>query len=89
MSEPYLEVTYRHGRPIAAYYYLPRASGAVSSRTERAEAGLLIDYDESGDAIGIEITAPGEASLERLNMVLDMLDQAPISADDIAPLHAA
>ena len=24
MKEPYLEVTFRHGRPIAAYYYLPR-----------------------------------------------------------------
>jgi hypothetical protein len=30
MKEPYLEVTFRHGRPLAAYYYLPTA-GSLST----------------------------------------------------------
>ena len=30
MKERYLEVTFRHGRPIAAYYYLPRSADQKS-----------------------------------------------------------
>ena len=39
MKHSYLEVTYRKGRPLAAYYYLPRRDGDKSARTERAERG--------------------------------------------------
>ena len=37
MRENYLEVTFRHGRPIAAYYYLPREANQKSARTRRVE----------------------------------------------------
>ena len=48
MTTPYLEVTYRVGRPFAAYYYLPRTRPAKSVRTRRVEPGLVIDYSASG-----------------------------------------
>ena len=63
MHESYLEVTYRHGRPMAAYLYLPRRRGDRSHRTSRAAGGLLIDFNRQGRPIGIEITAPGKLSL--------------------------
>ncbi len=53
----FLEVTYRKGRPIAAYYYLPRQDGDRSTRTERVDGGLIVDYTADGRAIGIEITS--------------------------------
>ena len=56
MREPWLEVTFRHGRPIAAYYYVPWATNQKSARTRRVEPGLVIDFTASGQAIGIEIT---------------------------------
>jgi uncharacterized protein YuzE len=65
MRESYLEVTYRHGRPLAAYYYLPKKSGDRSHGTERIEPGLIIDRSRSGRPIGIEITAPGKITLAR------------------------
>jgi len=34
MKHSYLEVTYRNGRPLGAYYYLPRHEGDASVRTE-------------------------------------------------------
>lgn len=89
MKADYLEVTYRHGRALAAYYFLPRRSGDTSHRTVRAEAGLLIDFSSDGRPIGIEITAPGAVSLSDLNKVLDQLGMEPISAEDFAPLAAA
>ena len=89
MKESYLEVTFRHGRPIAAYYYLPREPTAKSVRTRRVEPGLVIDDTADGNAIGIEITAPAKVSLAALNAVLRELGQPPASEADLAPVLAA
>jgi hypothetical protein len=89
MRERYLEVTFRHGRPIAAYYYLPREANQKSARTRRAEPGLVIDFTAEGQAIGIEITAPAKVSLAALNGVLKELGHAPASEADLAPVLAA
>ena len=89
MKERYLEVTFRHGRPIAAYYYLPREANQKSARTRRAESGLIIDFTADGQAIGIEITAPAKVSLAALNEVLNKLGHAPANEADLAPLLAA
>ena len=89
MKEPYLEVTFRHGRALAAYYYLPQQAGQKSVRTRRVEPGLVIDYAGDGQAIGIEITAPSKLSLVALNAVLDELGHARASQADLAPLIAA
>ena len=89
MKEPYLEVTFRHGRAIAAYYYLPRTANQKSLRTRRVEPGLVIDFAADGQAIGIEITTPAKVSLAALNAVLEELGHAPASQADLAPVLAA
>lgn len=89
MKEPYLEVTFRHGRPIAAYYYLPRGANQRSARSRRVEPGLVIDFGADGQAIGIEITAPTKVSLAAVNAVLRELGHAPASPADLAPVIAA
>ena len=89
MKEPYLEVTYRRGRALAAYYYLPRRTGEKSYRTRRADSGLLVDYSRDGRPIGIEITAPSKALRATINRLLRELGQKPIKRAEIAPLHAA
>jgi len=89
MKDRYLEVTFRHGRPIAAYYYLPRGTDQKSVRTRRVEPGLIIDFAADGQAIGIEITAPDLMSLAALNAVLQELGHTPASEADLAPVLAA
>jgi hypothetical protein len=89
MKEPYLEITYRRGRPIAAYLYLPRSSRDRSFRTAKAAGGLVIDFARSGKAIGIEITAPSKATATGINRVLKELGFPPIKQADLAPLRAA
>jgi uncharacterized protein YuzE len=86
MSTPYLEVTYRQGRAIAAYYYLPRRPGQRSVRTKRVEGGLLIDYAKGGRPIGVEITNPGSLSVASFNRVLRELGIHPVRREDVAPL---
>jgi uncharacterized protein YuzE len=89
MKAAYLEVTFRHGRPLAAYYYLPRRTGQKSFRTVRMESGLLADFDQQGRPIGIEITAPGKTTATVLNRVLLKYGLPELASDDLRPLRAA
>jgi len=88
MRERYLEVTFRKGRVLAAYLYLPRPSNAKSVRTEERGDGILVDYMEGGEPMGVEILAPSKISAEALNAILEQLGQPPISDDEFAPLAA-
>lgn len=88
MREPYLEITFRHGRAVAAYYYLPRQPEQRSHRTVQAGPGILVDYSVDGRPLGLEITAPAKVSLEVLNSVLLSLGLAPLEQAEFAPLAA-
>jgi hypothetical protein len=89
MKEPYLEVTFRRGRAIAAYYYLPRRSGQKSHRTVKAGTGMVIDFARDGTPIGIEIIAPSKVSAAGINRVLKRLGFEPVTRAELAPLLAA
>ena len=89
MKDTYLEVTFRRGRPIAAYYYLPRRAGQKSYRSRRIEPGLVVDFDRGGQPIGIEITTPQKLSLAALNRVLRQFGFAPVKRAELAPVLAA
>lgn len=89
MKHAYLEITYRKGQPLAAYYYLPRRNGEKSARTEQAAPGLLVDYSADGQPIGIEIPSPLRLDLAALNSVLTGLGLSPVSPEDVRPLVAA
>lgn len=89
MNESYLEVTFRHGQALAAYYYLPRRSTDKSAWTKRIEPGLVIDFTQDGKPIGIEILAPDRLTLTTFNRVLRELGFPPLKRADLAPLKAA
>lgn len=90
MTERTLQITYRKGRPFAAYLYLPHGLGEKSARTEPSPDGLLVvDYAADGRPIGIEITAPEAVSLDRINALLERLGQPPLAEQEFRPLKAA
>ena len=89
MKEPYLEITFRRGRPIAAYYYLPRRPGQKSYRSVRVEPGMVVDLSRGGKPLGIEITAPDLVSKTMFNRVLKQFGLPGAKATDLAPLRAA
>ncbi len=89
MKDRYLEVTYRHGRQIAAYLYLPRASRDRSRRSAKAARGLVVDFTQRGKPIGIEITAPSKVTVAAVDRVLKELGFLLINQADLAPLRAA
>ena len=89
MSERYLEVTFRKGKPIAAYIYLRGRAGARSARTQEMAPGVLVYYGVSGEPIGLELTAPAEVRLGQVNLVLERLGLENISPEELAPLQPA
>jgi uncharacterized protein YuzE len=89
MEERYLEATFRDGKALAAYLYLPRTPGMKVARTEEFDQGILVDYDSNGAPMGVEITAPGFTSVEEINRVLDRLNQPRLGPEELAPLAAA
>jgi hypothetical protein len=87
MHGTYLEVTFRGGEPLAAYFYLPRQSGDRSAAEKKHGPGLLVDLTEDGRPIGIEITVP--ATAKAMNEILATYGLGPISEEELAPLVAA
>ena len=88
MKRRYLEVTFRKGKPLAAYLYLPRPTGVRITRTVAGGHGLHIDLDEQGRPLGVEISAPSSVTVEQLNAVLSKHGIGPLDADEWAPLAA-
>ncbi len=85
MTERSLQITYRKGRPFAAYLYLSRMSGVKTAKTEATQDRLLvIDYAADGRPIGIEIVAPDTVTVDRLNALLEALGQAPLAAKELS-----
>jgi len=89
MKQRYLEVTYRGGKALAAYFYLPRSDGDTAARTVEAIPGLLVDYSPDGRPIGIEMTAPAVVTVQTLNRLLSTLGQHPANEADLLPLSTA
>lgn len=89
MKRHSLEVTFRHGRPLAAYLYLPRGAGQNVSTSRPVGQGLVVDLDQAGHPVGIEITAPSTVTLAALNGVLRDHGVAEVSEADLEPLRAA
>jgi len=89
MKQPYIEVTYRKGKAIAAYVYLERKPDDRAAAQESVSELLVVDRTEDGRAIGIEIIDPKLVSLEALNEALASLGQPLLAPTDIAPMKAA
>jgi hypothetical protein len=89
MSHRYLEVTYRNGKPLAAYLYLPRHSDDVSVRVEPHGPCFLVDWTADGRPIGIEMPSPSLVTVEGLNRVLSELHLDPVAPEEVAPVVAA
>lgn len=88
MKAATIEITFRKGRPFAAYLRLEGPRVKVK-RTSEPAPSLLIDYDEDGRALGLEILAFDEDTISRINEVLVSIGHAALPERELAPLRAA
>lgn len=89
MDEPRLEITYRRGRPLAAYYYLPGPADRRSSRSVEFEPGIVVDFARGGRPLGVEIIDPTTITVRAMNRVLRKIGAEPLRRGDLGPLLAA
>jgi hypothetical protein len=89
MNKPYLEVTYRHGKPLAAYLYLSRQAGDKAAYSQPVDDLLVVDHAADGRPIGIEILAPGSVTLGGLNSLMRSLHLPEIEPAEFKPLQVA
>ncbi|MGF1634278.1 MAG: hypothetical protein ACFCVE_10555 [Phycisphaerae bacterium] len=85
---PTLEITYRNGKPLAAYLYTGRHADRVAARSE-AHGVFVADFDAAGDLIGVEIPTPTPGSSESLLKLLSSLHVQNVTPHDLAPLNTA
>jgi hypothetical protein len=86
MSATFLEVTYRHGRPFAAFLRLPRGPGARVDHTREVRPGMVVDFSEDDTPLGLEIVDPATADEDTLLGVLTEIRASGVSRGDLAPL---
>jgi uncharacterized protein YuzE len=89
MSNFSLQITYRKGKPFAAYIYLAHKPGTKSARTERIGPELLIDYAADGSPLGIEVVSPGFVTEDEIGAAFERLGLEAPSREELAPLRAA
>jgi len=89
VKHPFLEVTYRKGKPFAGYLYLSDARPRVPCRTEEVRPGVLIDIGDDGEPLGIEFLSPGSVTLDDLRAIEAHLRGAHLEWQDLSPILAS
>ena len=84
----FFQVTYREGRPLAAYIHLDRRSRERSVRSEEVAPEIVVDYSADGRPLGFEIVSPEVTSIEDVFRVFDELGLGRAEASELAPLVA-
>ncbi len=87
MSKPYLEMTYRGGKPFAAYLYISRQPGDSVAKTQK-HGSVLVDISQDGRIMGIEIPDPSTTRINDLLKTLETYHITDVSSDELAPLAA-
>ena len=86
LRRPFLEVTYRKGKPFAGYLYLRESSSLPICRTEEVRPGILLDIGADGQVLGIEFLYPGRVTPEDLEAIGEYLREADVPVADITPV---
>ena len=86
MIQPYLEISYRNGKPFVGYLYLQRRTKVAKSRQK---GQLVIDLDAGGGVLGIELLAFDPATIATLQAELQSLGLGAVAESELRPLLAA
>lgn len=89
MESMSIQVTYRRGKPFAAYIHLGRKPGEKSIRSEEIAPELVADYGADGRVLGVEVASPGATTVDEIFEVFDKLGLVRPTVDDLGPLVAA
>ncbi|MFZ4579397.1 MAG: DUF2283 domain-containing protein [Myxococcota bacterium] len=89
MSKVFLEVSYRDGKPFAAYLRLPHPGTTQVATTRELGPGLVADFDAAGQPLGLEIVHPLVTTVAEIQRALAEIHMPPVPEAELAPLRAA
>jgi uncharacterized protein YuzE len=81
-----LTLSYYRGKLMAGYFTLPVERHGPVARSKELPEGLVVDYDEDGHEVGIEIVDPSPEAAEALLRLAKQL-QLPNAEEELAPLR--
>jgi uncharacterized protein YuzE len=84
-----LQITYRRGRPFAAYIYFDAAKHALVERSEEIAPEIVVDYDSDSNPVGVEIVSPEATGVDEILGVFDRLGITRPELTELDPLVAA
>ncbi len=86
-EKPRLEIVFRKGKPVAAFFHLRAEASGKSGRTVPIRPPMTAHYDETGLPIGLEVPLPTSVPLHLLNEALRELGAPPVAEADIVALR--
>jgi hypothetical protein len=87
VPKPRLEIVFRKGKPVAAFFHLKEGASGKTGRTIPIRPPMTAHYDESGLPIGLEMPLPTAVPLEHLNEALRGLGSEVVGEADILALR--
>ena len=88
MTQAFLQVTYRKGKPWAAYLSIGQRRGRKVA-VSRERGPVVIDLDAEGNILGFELHTITPAGVERLKQELIAHELQELSNQDLQPLVEA
>lgn len=88
LKHPFLEVTYRKGKPFAGYLHLSGTPTEEPCRTEEVRPGILVDIGGDGEVLGVEFLSPGSVTLDDIQAIDQHLHGVSLPAEDLHPILA-
>lgn len=92
LERPRLEIVFRKGRPVAAFFHLRDDSPGKTGRQLPLQAGknaaaMFAHYDDHGKPTGLEVPLPlGAVTLALLNEALREIGAGAVTEGDVAGL---
>jgi hypothetical protein len=87
MGNTRVEVVFRRGRPVAAFFHLKKDVQGKSGRQIMVRPQMTAHFDDGGHPVGLEIQLPDKLDLLVINDVLRELGADPVVEADLAPLR--
>lgn len=87
MSDTRVEVVFKKGRPVAAFFHLKEKASGKSGRQIHVRPNMTAHFDEAGHPVGLEIHLPDKLDLLSINDVLRELGASPVTEAELAPLR--
>jgi hypothetical protein len=86
--KPRIEVIFRKGKPVTAFFHLVEASSGRTGRQIAIRPPMVAHYDAAGHPSGLEVPLPLTVQISQINEALREVGGEPVLDADMVPLRS-